>query len=167
MPYDGFGAQYGEEPLADWELDLLTPEAREAYKRQHREEVLEKIHWVDPYRGPKVVITGVETGKTDKYTVEEVRPPAHPTLAKIAEVKKKDGWDWYWLFWIFGMVITGFAIPEANAVLNKQKGDTLSENIREWLKTDTPGGGASWLAIVGVLFTVLTWLMGHILEWWP
>ena len=52
----------------------------------------------------------------------------------------------YWLFWLGVMVLGGFAIPEAIAIRNKQGGDTLSENIRRWLRTDTPGGGASWLA---------------------
>lgn len=73
----------------------------------------------------------------------------------------------YWLFWLGCMVLGGFAIPEAYAIMNKQTGDTLSENIRKWLKTDTPGGGASWLAVWSVLFSILVWLFGHILEWWP
>lgn len=73
----------------------------------------------------------------------------------------------YWLVWLFGMVLAGFAIPEVYAIRNKQAGDTLSENIRRWLRTDTPGGGASWLAVWSTLAAVLCWLLGHILRWWP
>lgn len=97
----------------------------------------------------------------------------HPRLAKIAEGPskrtKKNRWNLYWLFWLFGMVITGFLIPELHAINNKQQGDTLSENIRLWLHPDTPGGGASWLAVVAFLFTLVFWLWGHIAQWpgWP
>jgi len=65
------------------------------------------------------------------------------------------------------MVVTGFLVPEIHAIMNKQQGDTLSENIRYWLHPDTPGGGASWLAVWTVLLTILLWLLGHIFEWWP
>ena len=73
----------------------------------------------------------------------------------------------YWLFWLGVLVLAGFAVPEVIAIRNKQNGDTLSENIRRWLKTDTPGGGASWLAVWSTLALVLCWLLGHILRWWP
>ena len=92
----------------------------------------------------------------------------HPRLAAVAKAPNKK-WSAYWLFWLFGMVITGFVIPELDAILNKQDGDTLSENIRLWLHTDTPGGGASWLAVVSMLFGLVVWLAGHILSvpGWP
>ena len=73
----------------------------------------------------------------------------------------------YWLFWLGVLVLAGFAVPEALAIKNRQSGDTLSENLRRWLKTDTPGGGASWLAVWSTLALVLGWLLGHILRWWP
>lgn len=72
----------------------------------------------------------------------------------------------YWAFWLGVLVLGGFAIPEAHAIRSKQSGDTLSENIRRWLKTDTPGGGASWLAVWLTLAAVLAWLGGHIMRWW-
>ena len=72
----------------------------------------------------------------------------------------------YWVFWLGVMVLGGFAVPEGIAIKNKQAGDTLSENIRLWLRTDTPGGGASWLAVWSTLAAVLVWLLGHILLWW-
>ena len=76
-------------------------------------------------------------------------------------------WGEWWAFWLGFLVLGGFAIPEAIAIANKQEGDTLSENIRRWLKTDTPGGGASWLAVWTTLAGILAWLLGHILHWWP
>lgn len=72
----------------------------------------------------------------------------------------------YWLAWL-GAIIVGFAIPEADAILNKQDGDTLSENIRRWLHTDTPGGGITWLVVWLHLLAGFVWLLGHILRWWP
>ena len=75
-------------------------------------------------------------------------------------------WSAWWLSWLL-LVVAGFAIPEAVAIKRKQSGDTLTENIRLWLRTDTPGGGASWLIVWSTLMTVLMWLLGHILEWWP
>ena len=73
----------------------------------------------------------------------------------------------YWAFWLGVLVLGGFAIPEAYAIKTKQNQGTLSANIRRWLKTDTPGGGASWLAVWSTLALVLCWLLGHILRWWP
>jgi hypothetical protein len=73
----------------------------------------------------------------------------------------------YWLFWLGVAVLCGFAIPEVYAIRSQQSGDTLSENIRRWLRTDTPGGGASWLAVWSALAAILVWLLGHILRWWP
>lgn len=74
-------------------------------------------------------------------------------------------WSGYWLSFLF-CCLAGFAVPEYKAIKNRQRGDTLSENIRLWLRTDTPGGGASWLVVWSTLATVLVWLLGHILEWW-
>lgn len=73
----------------------------------------------------------------------------------------------YWAIWLGVLVLGGFAVPEGYAIFNKQKGDTLSEKTRQWLKTDTPGGGKSWLAIWSFLLMVLLWLLGHIKNWWP
>lgn len=73
---------------------------------------------------------------------------------------------WYWLGGIVAILI-GFAIPEAIAIRNKQGGDTLSENIRRWFRTDTPGGGKSWFAVWLTLVGVLVWLYGHIERLWP
>jgi len=75
--------------------------------------------------------------------------------------------DAYWALWLGVLVLGGFAVPEFLAIKNRQPGDTLSERIRSWLKTDTPGGGASWLAVWSTLALVLGWLLGHILRWWP
>lgn len=77
-----------------------------------------------------------------------------------------DFWSSYWLAFLVTALV-GFAIPEAVAITRKQSGDTLSENIRRWLRTDTPGGGLSWLAVWTTLLAVVVWLGGHILEIWP
>jgi len=72
----------------------------------------------------------------------------------------------YWLIWLVGLVLSGFAVPEGLAIKNKQGGDTLSENVRRWLHTDTPGGGSTFLGVwLTLLFTWL-WFLGHILRWW-
>lgn len=72
----------------------------------------------------------------------------------------------YWLAWL-GMILVGFAVPEGYSIATKQNKGTLSANIRSWLKTDTPGGGATWLVVWLHLAAVLVWLLGHILRWWP
>jgi hypothetical protein len=120
-----------------------------------------EAQWLDAQRNAKRPLKQITGGR-------EI-PNKHPTLAKVAKPPRKNWWHAYWLFWLFGMVVTGFLIPEINAILNKQKGDTLSENIRLWLKTDTPGGGASWLVVATGLFTLVVWLTGHIAQWpgWP
>ena len=76
-------------------------------------------------------------------------------------------WSWgaTWITCLLG-IVSLFAVPEYIAVKNKQSGDTLSENIRLWLKTDTPGGGRNWLLLWMLFQTVLVWLLGHIMKWW-
>lgn len=71
----------------------------------------------------------------------------------------------YWIFWLSVLVVGGFAVPEGYAIANKQKGDTLSENVRSWLKTDTPGGGWTFLGVWATLLGVLLWFAPHILHW--
>jgi hypothetical protein len=73
----------------------------------------------------------------------------------------------YWIFWLGVMVLGGFAIPEGYAIATKQQQGTLSANIRAWLKTDTPGGGWSWLGVWLTLAAILGWLGGHIMHYWP
>lgn len=72
----------------------------------------------------------------------------------------------YWPAYL-AAVLLGFLVPEIQAIRNRQGGDTLSERIRAWLRTDTPGGGWTWAATWLVLQGVLLWLLGHILRWWP
>jgi AcrR family transcriptional regulator len=73
--------------------------------------------------------------------------------------------DW-WPLWLV-LVLAGFAVPEFLAIRNKVRGDTLSERLRAWFHVDTPGGGASWLAVWSALAVTLGWLLGHIAGWWP
>lgn len=72
----------------------------------------------------------------------------------------------YWAVWVLGLVLGGFAVPEALAIKNKQGGDTLSENVRRWLHTDTPGGGATFAGTWLTLLVTWLWFLGHILRWW-
>lgn len=95
---------------------------------------------------------------------------AAPALYTVNPPKRKRSlWGVYWVFWLVGMVLTGFIIPELHALLNEQEGDTLSENIRLWVKPETPGGGAAWLSVVVTLMGILIWLWGHIekVPGWP
>ena len=76
------------------------------------------------------------------------------------------GWSYYWLLWVFG----GFLIPEIIALIRKQTGDTLSEQIWAWLRV-TPGKTpmktalSSWRSFV--MACGLVWLAGHFLfGWW-
>lgn len=71
----------------------------------------------------------------------------------------------YWIFWLGVMVLGGFAVPEGYAITRKQYKDTLSDNIRSWLKTDTPGGGWTFLGVWTALLAVLLWLLPHIERW--
>ena len=71
----------------------------------------------------------------------------------------------WWLFWL-GLVITGFAVPEWYAIRTKQTGGTLSENVRLWLHTNTPGGGWTFAGVWLSLLAVWVWFLGHILHWW-
>lgn len=70
----------------------------------------------------------------------------------------------YWVFWVLGAVLTGFAIPEGLAIKNKVPGDTLSERTRAWFRTDTPGGGWTFAGVWGVLLIVWLWFLPHILR---
>lgn len=72
----------------------------------------------------------------------------------------------WWPLWLL-IAFGGFIVPEVIAIRNKVPGDTLSERLRAWFHVDTPGGGASWLAVWSLLELTLLWLVGHIHGWWP
>lgn len=74
-------------------------------------------------------------------------------------------WSASWLLFL-SITLVVFLVKEGYTVVNKQKGDTLSENIRLWLRTDTPGGGKKWVAIWSFGLLVWGWLLGHIMNWW-
>lgn len=63
-------------------------------------------------------------------------------------------WTWLWALWVLG-----FAVIEGVAIRNDIKGDTLSEHMRFWLRTDTHIGRTAWLIISGVFFA---WFVVHI-----
>ena len=60
---------------------------------------------------------------------------------------------WLWIGW--GLL---FAVVETVAIVNKRKGDTLSENLRALFHTSTKTGRYVWIAFGGLLFA---WLMVH------
>lgn len=61
------------------------------------------------------------------------------------------------LWWTW---IAAFIAFEAAALIDRRKGDTLSEHVREWFRTNTPRGrlifGAGWVVFAG-------WFLVHIL----
>ena len=62
-----------------------------------------------------------------------------------------------WIVWI----IMFFAI-EIPAILNKQKGDTLSEHIWMWFSIKDKSSG--WRIRRFSLLSILTWLIVHIIS---
>jgi hypothetical protein len=67
-----------------------------------------------------------------------------------------DPFTMLWIFWIAMF----FAI-EVPAILNKRRGDTLSEHVWRWFAvTDKPAG---WQLRRFILLTFLAWLTVHFL----
>ena len=65
-----------------------------------------------------------------------------------------DGWSVLWLFWL-----AMFGAIEAPALLNKAKGDTLSEHVYRWFAVrDKPRG---WQLRRGCLAIFLLWVSVH------
>lgn len=63
-------------------------------------------------------------------------------------------WTILWLLWG-----AAFAVIEGLSIRNDAKGDTLSEHLRLWFRTDTKRGRTAWLVISGVFFA---WFTTHI-----
>lgn len=63
-------------------------------------------------------------------------------------------WTELWILW--GAL---FAVIEGVAVANDKKGDTLSEHLRLWFRTDTKHGRTAWLVVSGGF---LGWFLFHI-----
>ena len=63
-------------------------------------------------------------------------------------------WTALWIAW--GLM---FAVVEAAALVNDKRGDTLSEHLRLWFRTDTRPGRTVWLVVSGGF---LTWFLLHI-----
>lgn len=70
---------------------------------------------------------------------------------------------WVWIAWLV-VCLGGFAVLETLALINRRRGDTLSENIRRWLGIDPPNPVAriGIPAFVGVLVIFLIWFIPHI-----
>ena len=66
-------------------------------------------------------------------------------------------WELFWGLFLVSFFLV-FLIPEAIAIIRKEKGDTLSENIRKWLNKPWK----RWAFGIGwILFIV--WFIPHIL----
>lgn len=64
------------------------------------------------------------------------------------------GWTVAWILWL-----AMFAAIEGAALINKGRGDTLSEHIWDWFRIrDKP---RQWTLRRGVLAVFLTWLLIH------
>lgn len=63
-------------------------------------------------------------------------------------------WTGLWIAWF-----AAFAVIEGVAIKNDVKGDTLSEHLRLWFRTDTKPGRTAWLVVSGVFFA---WFVTHI-----
>lgn len=69
------------------------------------------------------------------------------------------GWTVAWLLW--GAM---FLVIEGKALVDKDRGDTLSEHIWHWFRVkDKPGG---WVARRYVLAAFLAWLSLHLTTGW-
>ena len=65
-----------------------------------------------------------------------------------------DLWTILWLVW--GAL---FALIEGVAIARDARGDTLSEHLRLWFRTDTRKGRTAWLIVSGVF---MAWFVTHI-----
>lgn len=63
---------------------------------------------------------------------------------------------WAWIWW--GAM---FLVIEGLALLNKDKGDTLSEHVWSWFSIKNKGPGWKWRRLALVAF--LAWLVLHFL----
>ena len=64
------------------------------------------------------------------------------------------GWTWAWLVWL-----AAFLIIEGAALIDKDRGDTLSEHIWKWFNIKT----RRWHWRRWVLAVFLVWLLVHML----
>lgn len=70
---------------------------------------------------------------------------------------------WVWIAWVI-VSLGGFALLETIALINRRRGDTLSENIRRWLGIDPPNPIAriGIPAFAAVLIIFVIWFIPHI-----
>lgn len=69
-----------------------------------------------------------------------------------------------WIVWLI-TVLASFGIIEGATLVNKQKGDTLSENTRKWiglLSQDTKKRAAGAAVFAGTALGLVVWFVLHI-----
>ncbi|WP_326644572.1 hypothetical protein OIE67_25700 [Nonomuraea fuscirosea] len=72
--------------------------------------------------------------------------------------------EWMWIAWL-AVAAGGFAILEIIALINRRRGDTLSERTRAWLGI-TPPNARRRIAVpvfAAVLILFLVWFLPHII----
>lgn len=71
-----------------------------------------------------------------------------------------DTYTWLWIAWM-----AAFGVIEGSALINKKRGDTLSEHTWRWFHVK--GDGKRWTAGRFALTAGLLWLTGHLaMGWW-
>lgn len=65
------------------------------------------------------------------------------------------------------LLLVGFGVPEAVAIVHPGVGGTYSEVLRSWLGTEDGGAGWGWWALTAVLVTFAVWFPVHLRRWWP
>lgn len=70
---------------------------------------------------------------------------------------------WVWIAWLV-VSLGGFIVLETIALVNRKRGDTLSENIRRWLGIDPPNPAAriGIPVFVAALIIFIVWFIPHI-----
>jgi hypothetical protein len=68
-----------------------------------------------------------------------------------------NGWTVAWILWL-----AMFAVIELPAILNRDKGDTLSEHVWAWFAVKGKPRGWQWRRLTLIVF--LAWLVVHFIS---
>ncbi|GIE98942.1 hypothetical protein [Paractinoplanes rishiriensis] len=75
--------------------------------------------------------------------------------------QRRSAWAAIWAAWL-AIAAVAFAVLETIALARRQRGDTLSENIRVWLGTDKRSKTWGALGFVVALVGFVVWFIPHI-----
>ena len=65
------------------------------------------------------------------------------------------------------LLVVGFGVPEAIAIVHPGEGGTYSEVLRGWLGTEDGGAGWGWWLLTAILAGFAVWFPIHLRSWWP